>query len=116
VDTARISTLGYGWGGWRSFMLAVSAPELYRAVIYSGTTPSQSFDVVHVPILARYAQYDFRTTGNALVTEKAMTEAGKHFSNFVYPQAYRAFYAPGSQCNAEAAKLAWTRTLDFLRK
>ncbi len=116
VDAARISTVGFGWGGWRSFMLAVSAPELYRAVIYSGTTPSQSFDAVHATILAHYAQYDFRTTGNALVTEKAMTEAGKHFSYFVYPQAYRAFYVPGTQYNAEAAKLAWTRTLDFLRK
>jgi len=116
VDAARISTVGYGWGGWRSFMLAVSAPELYRAVIYSGTTPSQSFDAVHAPILAHYAQYDFRTTGNALVTEKAMAEAGKNFSYFVYPQAYRDFYVPGTQYNAEAAKLAWTRTLDFLRK
>jgi carboxymethylenebutenolidase len=116
VDTAKISTVGFGWGGWRSFMLAASSPELYRAVIYSGTTPSQSFDAVHATILAHYAQYDFRTTGNALVTEKAMTEAGKHFSYFVYPQAYRAFYLPGAQSNAEAAKLAWTRTLDFLRK
>jgi len=116
VDSARISTVGFGWGGWRSFMLATSSPELYRTVIYSGTTPSQSFDAVHAAILAHYAQYDFRTTGNALVTEKAMTEAGKHFSYFVYPQAYRAFYLPGTQYNAEAAKLAWTRTLDFLRK
>ena len=116
VDTARISTVGFGWGGWRSLMLAVSAPELYRAVIYCGTTPSQSFDAVHAQILAHYAQYDFRTTGNAPVTDKAMTEAGKQFSYFVYPQAYRAFYVSGSQYNAEAAKLAWTRTLDFLRK
>lgn len=116
VDADRISTVGFGWGGWRSFMLAASTPELYRAVIYSGTTPSQSFDTVHATILAHYAQYDFRTTGNVLVTEKAMTEAGKHFSYFVYPQAYRAFYVPGTQYNAEVAKVAWARTLDFLRK
>lgn len=116
VDLAKISTVGFGWGGWRSFMLAASTPDLFRAVIYSGTTPSQSFDAVHAPILAHYAQYDFRTTGNALVTEKAMTEAGKKFSYFVYPQVYRSFYLPGMQYNAEAAKLAWTRTLDFLRK
>jgi carboxymethylenebutenolidase len=116
VDTTKISTVGFGWGGWRSFMLAASTPELYRAVIYCGTTPSQSFDAVHAQILAHYAQYDFRTTGNARVTEKAMTEAGKHFSYFVYPQVYRAFYVPGTQYNAEATELAWTRTLNFLRK
>jgi len=116
VDAAKISTVGFGWGGWRSFMLAVSAPELYRAVIYCGSTPSQSFDAVHSPVLAHYAQFDFRTTGNALLTEKTMTEAGKKFTYFVYPQVSRGFYAPGMQYSADAAKLAWTRTLEFLKK
>jgi carboxymethylenebutenolidase len=116
VDAAKISTVGFGWGGWRSFTLAVSVPELYRAVVYCGSTPSQSFDAVHAPVLAQYAQFDFRTTGNALLTEKAMTEAGKKFTYFVYPQVNRGFYAPGMQYSADAAKLAWTRTLDFLQK
>ncbi len=116
VDAAKISTVGFGWGGWRSFMLAVSVPELYRAVIYCGSTPSQSFGAVHAPVLAHYAQFDFRTTGNALLTEKTMTEAGKKFTYFVYPQVNRGFYAPGMQYSADAAKLASTRTLDFLQK
>lgn len=115
VDTARVSTLGFGWGGWRSFSLAASSPDLYRAVIYCGTTPSQSFDAMHAAVLAHYAQFDFRTTGNALLTEKTMTEAGKKFTYYVYPQVNRSFYAPGAQYNADAAKLAWTRTLDFLK-
>jgi carboxymethylenebutenolidase len=116
VDAAKISTVGFGWGGWRSFMLAVSVPELYRAVVYCGSTPAQSFDAVHAPVLVHYAQFDFRITGNALLTEKTMTEAGKTFTYFVYPQVNRGFYAPGMQYNADAAKIAWTRTLDFLRK
>jgi carboxymethylenebutenolidase len=115
VDAAKISTVGFGWGGWRSFVLAVSVPELYRIVVYCGSPPSQSFDAVHAPVLAHYAQYDFRTTGNALLTEKSMTEAGKKFTYFVYPQVNRGFYAPGAQYDADAAKLAWTRTLDFLK-
>ena len=115
ADAARISTVGFGWGGWRSFMLAVSVPELYRVVVYCGSTPSQSFDAVHAPVLAHYATFDFRTTGNAMLTEKTMSEAGKKFTYFVYPQVNRGFYAPGSQYSADAAKLAWTRTLDFLR-
>lgn len=115
VDAAKISTAGFGWGGWRSFTLAATSPDLYRAVIYCGATPSQSFDAIHAAVLAHYAQYDFRTTGNALVTEKAMTDAGKKFTYYVYPQANRGFYAPGAQYNAEAAKLAWSRTLEFLR-
>lgn len=116
VDATRISTVGFGWGGWRSFMLAASMPAISRAVIYCGTTPTENIDAIHAAILAHYAQYDFRTTGNALVTERAMTAAGKQFSYFVYPHVYRAFYAPGAQYNSDAADLAWTRTLDFLRK
>jgi carboxymethylenebutenolidase len=116
VDAAKISAVGFGWGGWRSFMLAVSVPELYRAVVYCGSTPSQSFDAVHAPVLVHYAQYDFRTTGNALLTERTMTEAGKKFTYFVYPQVNRGFYGPGMQYSADAAKLAWMRTLDFLQK
>jgi carboxymethylenebutenolidase len=115
VNAGEISTVGFGWGGWRSFMLAVSEPELYRAVIYCGSTPSQSFDAVHAPILAQYAQFDFRTTGNALLTEKMMNESGKKFTYFVYPRVNRGFYAPGAQYDADAAKLAWTRTLEFLK-
>ena len=116
VDAAKISAVGFGWGGWRSFMLAVSVPELYRAVVYCGSTPSQSFEAAHAPVLAHYAQFDFRTTGNAPLTEKMMSEAGKKFTYFVYPQVNRSFYAPGTQFNADAAKLSWTRTLEFLQK
>ncbi len=71
---------------------------------------------MRAPVLANYAQYDFRITGNALQTEKAMTGAGKKFTYYVYPGVQRAFYNEGPQYDAAAAQLAWTRTLDFLRK
>lgn len=116
VDTAQISAVGFGWGGWRSFSLAVSLPELHRAVVYCGATPSQNLDAVRAPVLAQYAQFDFRTTGNALLTEKLMTDAGKKFTYYVYPKTTRSFYAQGPQFDAEAAKLAWNRTLEFLQK
>jgi carboxymethylenebutenolidase len=116
VDPAKISAVGFGWGGWRSFMLATSVPELYRAVVYSGATPTKGFENVHAPVLGNYAQYDFRVTGNAIWTEKTMHEAGKEFTYYVYPSVYHAFYSVGPQYNADAAKLAWTRTLDFLKK
>jgi carboxymethylenebutenolidase len=116
VDPSKISAVGFGWGGWRSFMLAASIPELYRAVVYSGATPTQGFENVHAPVLGNYAQFDFRVTGNAIWTEKTMHDAGKEFMYYVYPNVYHAFYSAGPQYNADAARLAWTRTLDFLKK
>lgn len=115
VDAQKISVVGFGWGGWRSFALAGSTPEVYRAVVYCGTTPAESAGRLRAPVLAHYAQFDFRTTGNALVTEKQMNEVGKKFSYFVYPQSYRGFYFPGAQYNADAANQAWKRTIEFLK-
>jgi len=115
VDPAKISAVGFGWGGWRSFMLASSVPELYRAVVYSGATPTDGLESVHAPVLGNYAQYDFRVTGNAFWTEKTMRESGREFTYYVYPKVYHSFYnSMTPQFNSDAAKLAWTRTLNFL--
>jgi carboxymethylenebutenolidase len=116
VDASRISSVGFDWGGWRSFMLATRVPELYRAVVFDGRTPADGLQNVHAPVLANYAQFDFRVTGNAVETEERMKQMGKKFSYYVYPNAYSAFFTNSSaQYNAEAAKLAWARTLEFLQ-
>lgn len=116
VDPSRISTIGFGWGGWRAFMLAVSEPELYRAVVYCSSPPEQGFAKIHAPVLAQYAQFDFRVTGNALWTDNSMKAAGKQFTYYVYPKVFRNFFDTRSpDYNSEAAKLAWARTLRFLQ-
>jgi carboxymethylenebutenolidase len=115
VDASRISSVGFGWGGWRSFMLAESIPTLYRAVIYCGRTPEDGLQNIHAPILAHYAQFDFRITGNSVLTEEKMRQMGKKFADYVYPNTQPAFFNEKSpQYNADAANLAWTRTLEFL--
>lgn len=116
VDPSKISTIGFGWGGWRAFMLAVSEPELYRAVVYCSSPPEQGFAKIHAPVLAQFAQFDFRVTGNALWTDNSMKAAGKQFTYYVYPKVFRDFFNTRSpDYNSDAAKLAWARTLRFLR-
>src|SRR5260370_27741206 len=83
-DPARISAVGFGWGGGRSFILATSVPELYRAGVYSGATPTQGFENVHAPALGNYAQYDFPVTVDAILTGKNNHDAGKAFTYFLY--------------------------------
>jgi carboxymethylenebutenolidase len=120
VDSTKISVVGIGWGGWRAFKLAEDTPALYRAVIFYGQTPDDdSLKKIHVPILAHYAQYDFHVTGNAIWTEDQL---GKTFKDYVYADSDRGFFVdggPGSPGptagNVAAAKLAWTRTLEFLK-
>jgi carboxymethylenebutenolidase len=116
VDPSKISSVGLGWGGWRSFMMASTIPELYRAVIYSGATPVHGLETVKAPVMANYAQFDFFDAGNSIWTQNTLKEMGKQFTYYVYPNVYAAFFdATSGRYNAEAAKLAWTRTLDFLK-
>jgi carboxymethylenebutenolidase len=118
VDSGKISVVGYGWGGWRSFMLATVTPNLYRVVIYSGATPipDQPLKDIKSPVLGNYGQYDYQNAGNVIWTTKTMKELGKKYTSYIYPNAMAGFYNPkGRQYDAEAAKTAWTRTLEFLK-
>ncbi len=114
VDSAKISAVGYGWGGWRVFKVAEDTPALYRAVVFYAVTPTDTnLKDIHASILGNYAQYDFRITGNAAWTEK---ELGKKFSYHVYPKADHGFFnMTNNDDNSSAAKMSWTKTVDFLK-
>jgi carboxymethylenebutenolidase len=118
VDSGKISVVGFGWGGWRSFMLAATTPTVYRTVVYSGATPvpNQPLEDIQSPVMGNYGQYDYQNAGNAIWTANTMKELGKKYTAYIYPKALAGFYNPRSrQYDAEAAKTAWTRTLDFLK-
>jgi carboxymethylenebutenolidase len=116
ADPEKISSIGFCWGGWRSFMLATEEPRLRRSVVFYGSTPTRGLEKIQAPVLAHYAQLDHRITGNALNTDKAMGQFGKKYTYHVYPGAYHAFFNDtGPRHDTAAAKLAWERTLEFLR-
>lgn len=116
VDAQKIASVGFCWGGWRSFMLATMEPKLYRGVVFYGSSPDTGFDKIQAPVLAHYAKWDNRITGNALWTDEQMKKAGKKYQYYVYDNTDHAFFNDtGPRYNADAAKLAWKRTLDFLR-
>lgn len=116
VDSQKISSVGFCWGGWRSFVLAMEVPQLYRAVVFYGSTPESGFEKIQAPILAHYAEWDYSISGNRVWTEERMQEAGKKFQHHFYPQTDHAFFNDtGPRHNPEASALAWKRTLEFLR-
>ena len=116
ADPQKISSVGFCWGGWRSFMLAAEVPALYRAVVFYGSTPASGLEKIQAPVLAHYAQLDHRITGNAVMTEKTLKQLGKKYAYHVYPNAYHAFFNdPGPRHDPKASQLAWARTLEFLR-
>ncbi len=116
VDPARLATVGFGWGGWRSFTLATTAPAIRKAVVFYSVSPDTGFDKIQASVLAHYAEWDNQVTGNALWTKEMMEKAGKTFRYYVYPRTDAAFFNDtGSDYVPDAAKLAWQRTVDFLK-
>ena len=138
VDPERISVAGFGWGGWRAFKLAELTPTLHRAVVFYGTTSDdRELHNIRAPVLGHYAQYDFQTTAQVLATKRRL---GERFTYYVYPDMDRGFFGgssgaidyealvrgrasenppsqtePASAAVTDAVRLAWNRTLDFLR-
>ena len=138
VDPERISVAGFGWGGWRAFKLAELTPTLHRAVVfYATTSDDRQLYRIRAPVLGHYAEYDFQTTAQVLATKRRL---GERFTYYIYPDMDRGFFggssgaidyaalirgresqtAPSQTDTASAAvtdavRLAWNRTLDFLR-
>jgi carboxymethylenebutenolidase len=116
VDASRLSSVGFCWGGFRSFTLATAAPNLRKAVLFYGSSPDAGFEKISASVLAHYAEWDNQITGNAIWTKEQMEKAGKQFQYFVYPRTDHAFFNDtGPRYAPEAAKLAWKRTVDFLK-
>jgi carboxymethylenebutenolidase len=113
VDAQKIAAVGFDYGVWRTFALASAVPDLYKAVIFYGSTPDDGLDQIKAPILAHYAERDGRFTGQAVWIRKKM---GKQYQFFVYPDTDHDFFnATDPRYDPAAAKLAWVRTLAFLR-
>jgi carboxymethylenebutenolidase len=116
VTSDQISSAGFGWGGWRNYLFAEAADGLRQAVMFSSGAPADGLADLQSPVLAHYAQFDFRVTGNAVWTAKTMKDLGKKFTYYVYPGVKHDFLDSASpDYDASAAKLAWTRTFEFLR-
>ena len=118
VDADQLGSVGFCWGGARSFTLATASKLLHACVVFYGSTPPlETLDKVHCPVLGLYGGTDERITSKVPETAEAMKKAGKDFTYHVYEGAGHAFFNDtGPNYNPEAAKDAWTRTLAFLRK
>ena len=118
VQRGKLATVGFCWGGARSFLLAADSDRLAAAVVFYGSAPPpEKLAAVRVPVLGLYGETDERITSQVPAVADTMKKAGKSFDYKIYPGAAHAFFNDtGERYNAEAAKDAWTRTLAFLRK
>lgn len=117
--TGKVGCTGFCWGGAMTNQVAVNAPDLDAAVPYYGMQPSEE-DVkkIKAPIMAHYAGNDERIDAGIPAFEAALKKYGKEYQIFMYPGAGHAFNNDSNpeRYNAEAAKLAWGRTIAFFKE
>jgi carboxymethylenebutenolidase len=117
--SGKSATIGFCWGGAKSFDYATRQPKLNAAVVYYGSPPKDdAMAKTACPVLGLYGQDDNRITSTIDATKKSMADAGKSYTPHIFEGAGHGFLRQQSQreANAKAAQQAWPETIAFLKK
>lgn len=117
VRKGHLASVGFCWGGARSFALATQSERLKAAVVFYGSAPAEAqLQQLKVPVLGLYGELDTRITSAVPAVAQTLKTAGKTFEYKIFPGANHAFFNDtGERYSAPAAAEAWTLTLQFLR-
>lgn len=116
----KFATIGFCWGGARSFQYATMQPDLNAAVVYYGTSPDlAALATVRAPVIGLYGGDDARVTATVAPAEETMKDLGKTFNTYTYPGAGHGFLRAQDGrdgANRTASEKAWPATVGFLKK
>lgn len=116
----RIGVLGWCFGGSRTFQAVASDPSRFdAAVAYYGSPEPLTEDVlqeVTTPILAHFGRQDEAIPMTQVKAFQSRVEGlDKDIQIHLYDAGHAFANPTGDSYVPEAAKLAWSRTTDFLR-
>jgi carboxymethylenebutenolidase len=118
-SNGKVGCTGFCWGGAMTNQVAVNSPDLDAAVPYYGRQPAPE-DVARIkaPVMAHYAGDDAGVNAGIKAFEEALKKNNKEYQIFIYDGAQHAFNNDSNpqRYNAEAAKLAWGRTIEFFKE
>jgi carboxymethylenebutenolidase len=115
----KVGAIGFCWGGGQVNALAVNDSSLAAGVAYYGRQAAAA-DVPKIssPLMLHYASLDERINAGIGEFETALKAANKPYELHMYEGANHAFNndANSARYNKEAADLAWSRSVAFLKK
>ena len=113
----KLGAVGFCYGGGMVNWLATQVPELIAGAPFYGPAPAaDQVGKIKAPLLIQYASNDERINAGWPAYEAALKAAGKRYEAYVYPGTEHGFNNDTTpRFNAEAAKLAWSRTITFFR-
>jgi carboxymethylenebutenolidase len=115
----KIATLGFCWGGGKSFAYACHNPELNAALVCYGTAPENDEDLkkIQAPVYGFYGGNDARITQQVPRVASKMKELDKKYEPVVYEGAGHGFVRAGEQPGAsEADKKAHAEAWERMKK
>ncbi len=118
VQTGKIASVGFCFGGGMSINLACHA-KLAASVIFYGENPNpiELVENISCPVLGNYGAEDMRINVHLDTLVKAMVTYKKDFEMRIYPNAAHAFFNDTIPMHNEAAaKDAWERMLRFYKR
>jgi carboxymethylenebutenolidase len=119
LSTGKVGCTGFCWGGAMTNQVAVNSDDLDAAVPYYGRQPApEDVAKIKAPIMAHYAGNDPGINAGIDSFEQALKKNNKEYQIFMYEGAGHAFNNDSNpeRYNAEAAKLAWGRTVGFFKE
>ncbi len=116
--TGKVGCMGFCWGGGLTNQVAVNAPDLTAAVPFYGSQPAaEDVSKIKASMLLHYAGLDERINAGIEAFEEALMAADVEYQIYIYEGAGHAFFNDtGSRYHAEAAQLAWERTISFFKE
>lgn len=116
--SGRYGAVGFCYGGGMVGKLAVHRADLAAGVPFYGTQPSAEETAgIKSPLQIHYAEQDDRVNAGWPAFEEALKANDIEYQAYIYPGTQHGFHNDTTpRYDEEAAKLAWSRTLEFFDK
>jgi carboxymethylenebutenolidase len=120
AGNGKIATVGFCWGGGKSFAFATHRKDLSAAFVFYGPPPAD-FSSITAPVYGFYASNDARINATLPATTEAMKAAGKKFEPVTYEGAGHGFMRAGEDPsntvpgNKKAREEGFTRLVSLLK-
>jgi carboxymethylenebutenolidase len=116
--SGRLGVTGFCYGGAIANRLAVALPELAAAAPFYGSAPPlDNVGAIKAELLIHFAANDERVNASWPPYEAALKAAGVKYVAHTYPGTQHGFHNDTTpRYDAEAAKLAWRRTVELFNR